>query len=244
MADKEAIREAVWDALEEADAARFPFPPHGRIPNFDGADAAAERLCTLPWWADVEVVKCNPDAPQRPLRERALREGRRLLMARPRLRDERPFVLLDGSAIDDPADAATIGGAEEYGRPLALDELPVVDAIVCGSVAVDRHGRRIGKGEGYSDLEFATLLETERIDAEVTIATTVHPIQLRDGPLLQDDHDVPLDAIITPETAVVATDRPGRPDGIDWSRLDPARLSEMPAIADLQPDDRESGAVS
>jgi len=34
-----------------------------------------------------------------------------------------------------------------------------LDAIVCGSVAVRRDGRRCGKGEGYSDLEFAILRE-------------------------------------------------------------------------------------
>jgi hypothetical protein len=34
-----------------------------------------------------------------------------------------------------------------------------LDAIICGSVAVTRDGRRCGKGEGYSDLEFAILRE-------------------------------------------------------------------------------------
>jgi len=30
--------------------------------------------------------------------------------------------------------------------------MPELDAIVCGSVAVTRYGRRCGKGEGYSVL--------------------------------------------------------------------------------------------
>ena len=42
--DKQALRERTWDALEAEGVARFPFPPHGRIPNFAGADAAATRL--------------------------------------------------------------------------------------------------------------------------------------------------------------------------------------------------------
>jgi 5-formyltetrahydrofolate cyclo-ligase len=35
--------------------------------------------------------------------------------------------------------------------------MPALDAIVCGSVAVTHDGRHCGKGEGYSDLEFAIL---------------------------------------------------------------------------------------
>jgi len=34
--DKQAVRETVWDAFEERGEARFPFPPHDRIPNFAG----------------------------------------------------------------------------------------------------------------------------------------------------------------------------------------------------------------
>ena len=32
---KAEARQAVWDALVEARVARFPFPTHGRIPNFE-----------------------------------------------------------------------------------------------------------------------------------------------------------------------------------------------------------------
>ena len=41
---KKETRGAVWDALGESRVACFPFPPHGRIPNFAGAEAAAGRL--------------------------------------------------------------------------------------------------------------------------------------------------------------------------------------------------------
>ncbi|MFW6448395.1 MAG: 5-formyltetrahydrofolate cyclo-ligase [Halobacteriota archaeon] len=244
MRDKEAIRQTVWDALESEGVARFPFPPHGRIPNFAGAADAAERLATLPWWSAAEVVKANPDAPQRPVRERALRDGIVVLMARPRLRGERPFWLLDPATIDDPADAATIGGAEAHAEALAPTDVPRIDAVIVGSVAVDRAGRRVGKGEGYSDLEFAALTELDRIDREVDVATTVHPLQLSTDALPAADHDVPVDHIATPETVLHAIDRPARPTGIDWSMLEAERLTEMPAIAALGPTDGEPDAVS
>ena len=41
FADKSAARQWVWDRLVAEGVARFPFPPHGRIPNFAGAELAA-----------------------------------------------------------------------------------------------------------------------------------------------------------------------------------------------------------
>jgi len=64
--DKQAVRETVWDAFEERGEARFPFPPHDRIPNFAGADAACDRLTDTDAWASASTLKCNPDAPQLP----------------------------------------------------------------------------------------------------------------------------------------------------------------------------------
>jgi hypothetical protein len=44
--------------------ARFPFPPHGRNPNFAGAEAAAARLLDIEPWKSAIAIKVNPD-PQR-----------------------------------------------------------------------------------------------------------------------------------------------------------------------------------
>ena len=41
---KWAIRKRVWDALEAEGVARDPRPVHHRIPNFDGAPAAADAV--------------------------------------------------------------------------------------------------------------------------------------------------------------------------------------------------------
>src|SRR5215469_9700042 len=89
---KQAVRELAWSRLQEAGAARFP-GARGRIPNFTGAEAAAELLAAQPEWRAARVVKANPDLPQLPARARALADGKRLYMAVPRLAAERPFVL-------------------------------------------------------------------------------------------------------------------------------------------------------
>jgi hypothetical protein len=41
---KAEARQAVWDALVKKRVARFPFPTKGRIPNFEGASAPAEKF--------------------------------------------------------------------------------------------------------------------------------------------------------------------------------------------------------
>src|SRR6266508_7004733 len=92
--DKQQVRERIWSRLEESGEALFP-GARGRIPNFRGAAAAADRLAATPEWRRARVVKCNPDSPQRPVRLRALREGKVLFMAVPRLRQKKCFWELD-----------------------------------------------------------------------------------------------------------------------------------------------------
>ena len=230
--DKQDLRERIWDGLEESGEARFPFPPHGRIPNFAGADEAAERLAKLSEWETADAVKANPDAPQRPVRRRALAAGKTVYMAVPRLREPDCFIELDGV---DPDRGSTIGGADELGEQVGPDEMAPIDLIVAGSVAVSRDGGRIGKGEGYSDLEYAVLRELELVTAETPVVTTVHDKQLIDEPLPLDPHDVPLDVICTP-SAVIRTETPfDRPAGIDWTVLDDDRLTEIPVLQRLAP---------
>jgi 5-formyltetrahydrofolate cyclo-ligase len=83
---KEAARKAVWDALLETGVARFPLPPHGRIPNFAGVEAAAARLLAHPVFRAVRCIKADPDSPQRPVRLGALERGIVVLVPTPRLR--------------------------------------------------------------------------------------------------------------------------------------------------------------
>ena len=231
--DKQELRERVWDALEERGEARFPFPPHGRIPNFAGAEEAADRLAGTDTWDDAAVVKSNPDAPQLPVRRRALRAGKTVYMAVPRLRDERCFLELDPAEIEDTDSAATISSADEYARRVPPEDVPDVDLIVSGSVAVNDEGARVGKGEGYSDLEFAILREFGLVDDDTTTVTTVHEIQVVEEAIPTTPEDVPMDLILTPERTI-RTDAPGeKPDGVAWDRLDDARLEEIPVLGRL-----------
>ncbi|MDG5777507.1 5-formyltetrahydrofolate cyclo-ligase [Haloarculaceae archaeon H-GB2-1] len=233
--EKQTLRERVWDELDESGDARFPFPPHGRIPNFAGAAEAAEKLSSLAVWEDVETVKANPDSPQRPVRQRALEAGKTVYMAVPRLRDEKCFLELDPAEIDDYDRATTISGSSELGVQVGPDDVDEVDLVVSGSVAVGTDGERVGKGEGYSDLEYAVLSGLGLVDDATTVVSTVHEIQVRDEDIAVDAHDVPMDVVVTPER-VVETETPfDRPDGIDWDALGD-RVEEMPVLERLRTD--------
>ena len=232
--DKQTLRETVWDELEESGVARFPFPPHDRIPNFAGADEAADRLAATDVWQAADVVKANPDSPQLPVRRRALEAGKTVYVAVPRLRDERCFLELDPNSIDDVDAATTVSGISEFGHAVGPEDVAPVDLIVSGSVAVNESGGRIGKGEGYSDLEYALLSTFDRVDRETVVATTVHERQVRDEEWTLDAHDVPIDLVVTPDRTIEPARTADRPAGIDWNALSERRIEEMPVLRSLR----------
>jgi 5-formyltetrahydrofolate cyclo-ligase len=217
--------------LQAGKLARFPLPPHGRIPNFVGADLAARRLFEESPWKDAGAIKVNPDSPQREVRRLALTMGIRVYVPTPRLTGG--FHLLDPDMIDesDYEAAATLSSMPEYSRQVMLSQMPQLDAIVTGCAAVTRTGKRCGKGEGYSDIEYSILLELGH--APVPVATTVHDAQLvADFPV--DSIDLPLSLICTP-TETIRVEKPlPAPTGIDWTRLDADDLERMPLLKDLQ----------
>ncbi|KTG08841.1 5-formyltetrahydrofolate cyclo-ligase [Haloprofundus marisrubri] len=234
--EKQALRERIWTTLDAEGVNRFPYPPEGRITNFAGASEAAGRLADTDEWQAAETVKSNPDAPQLPVRRRALRDGKVVYMAVPRLRDEKPFLKLDPAEIDDIDGATTISGSAKHGVPVGPGEVPHIDCIVAGSVAVTESGARVGKGEGYSDLEFAVLSELGAVDDETTVTTTVHELQVvADDEVTSDAHDVPLDVVVTPERTVRTETTYPRPDGVDWDALGEEKLAEIPVLQRLQP---------
>ena len=230
MRSKEEIRKSIWSLLQEKKVARFP-GAEGRIPNFTGAEACVRVISQFQFWNKARILKVNPDSPQRAIRQKALEEGKIIYMAVPRLHAVKPFIELDPKKLKCSAHvASSIKGAAKHGQPVSLQEVRKIDLIVCGSVAVNRQGARVGKGGGYSDLEFALLTEEKKIGGNTPIVTSVHPLQIVNEDIPMTDHDIPLSAIVTPNEIIEIKSALSRPKGIYWDMLPLEKITAIPVL--------------
>jgi 5-formyltetrahydrofolate cyclo-ligase len=227
---KAEIREKIWTKLEQAGAGRFP-GAIGRIPNFAGAVEAAHQVRELAVWRRALVVKVNPDAPQLPIRRLALAEGKILYMAVPGLRSEKCFIEIDPQRLGARAAlAATLAGACRWGRPIAPGEMRPIDLVIAGSVAAARDGARVGKGGGYSDLEYGLLRDEGKVRESTPVVTTLHPLQIVGERLPMLPHDLPVDFLVTPGEVLATRPAHPRPRGLYWDLLRPLRINAIPLL--------------
>ena len=234
MTEKDALRQRVWDTMEAKDFAAFPRPVHRRIPNFKGADRAAQLLAEQEIWRRAKVIKSNPDAAQQPVRQRALEEGKTLYMAVPKLAGEEPFVRVRGKEVSKPRYASTIKGAMGYGRPVGPDEMEKVDLVVAGCVAVNRAGARLGKGGGFSDLEFALTRAYGVVSHLTPVVTTLHDSQVLREEIPMNPHDEPVDFVATPQGFFQTEGRFPKPRGIRWELLTEKQIASIPILQRLK----------
>lgn len=223
------IRKRVWDFMEENDIARFPRPVHHRIPNFVGAEKAAARLASLPEFEAAKCIKVNPDTPQRPVRHAVLEQRKTLLTPQPRLRTGFfSTIRMDTlPSLVEIQECTNSKGVAKWGTPVTLNEKYTVDLVVVGSTAVcPETGARVGKGEGFAELEWGILSAQGNLDAKTTlVVTTVHDEQIVNdipaGSLTR--HDVPVDIIVTPTKVIRVPNRAPKPSGIFWDLLSPQK---------------------
>jgi 5-formyltetrahydrofolate cyclo-ligase len=234
---KDRLRSAIWTALDEQDIA--PVSPYGHIPSFIGADKAAHLLANLPIWKSAKVIKCNPDTAQLPVRVLAIREGKLLYMAVPRLTREECFIELQDADIlskDRPLEEVlSAHHAINYGRLVTFDEMQPIDLVITGCVAVSRDGGRTGKGAGFADLELGMLREFGLVSPQTPVATTVHPLQIVDSAYLpMQSHDTPLNLIVTPDEIIETNTPYPQPTGLDWNAVRKDQFDTIPILRILK----------
>jgi 5-formyltetrahydrofolate cyclo-ligase len=185
-----AIREKIWKEMEEKKIAIFPLPCRGRIPNFKESNRAASKLREIEEYKNSKIIFVNPDAAQFHVRKRALIDGKKVVMATPKL--EHGFIILDPNKLKGKErEASSIKGAFKYGE--VVNELPEVDLAVEGCVAVDLKGNRLGKGGGYGDREIKMVRERNE---KAIVTTTCHSIQvIKEIPV--EEWDEKIDIIVT-----------------------------------------------
>ncbi|XP_041077141.1 methenyltetrahydrofolate synthase domain-containing protein isoform X2 [Polyodon spathula] len=238
------IRKKVWDYIEDNNLANFPRPVHNRIPNFKGASQAAEKLTGLEEFRTSKTIKVNPDKPQQQARFVTLDARKTLLVPTPRLRTGlfNKIVPPEGASKDILKICSTSQGVKEYSVPIGLDAKVQVDLVVVGSVAVSEKGWRIGKGEGFADMEYAMMVSMGAVSQSTIVVTIVHDCQVVDIPEeLVDTHDLTVDYILTPSKVIKTECKHPKPKGIIWSKVDLNLLGKIPILKKLREMEKEAG---
>ncbi|XP_024591342.1 methenyltetrahydrofolate synthase domain-containing protein isoform X3 [Neophocaena asiaeorientalis asiaeorientalis] len=230
--------------MEARNLADFPRPVHHRIPNFKGSYLACQNIKDLAVFARTQEVKVDPDKPLEGVRLLALQSKKTLLVPTPRLRTGlfNKITPPPGATKDVLRKCATSQGVKNYSTPVGLDSRVLVDLVVVGSVAVSEKGWRIGKGEGYADLEYSMMVSMGAVSQGTPVVTIVHDCQVVDIPeTLLEDHDLTVDYILTP-TRVITTgcERP-KPTGIVWSKISCEMMGKMPVLRSLHCREEQAG---
>ncbi|XP_058128133.1 uncharacterized protein LOC131269667 [Anopheles coustani] len=211
-----------------------------KIPYFPEADLCAERLAQTNEFKDAKSIKVNIDLAQEAVKLQALKAGKTLFVA-PSQKSDYLYAKIKPCNVDEVPLAEQkrivkmLAGEETY-EELGIDQAEPLDMIVVGCVAVTEAGQRIGKGNGYVDLEIGILVDLGVIRPHTVIATTVADEQVY-GPLpdnLFTYVDFSIDLIVTPTRIL----RPTRPEmraaGIQWGLLSSRRLEVVRVLKKLK----------
>jgi 5-formyltetrahydrofolate cyclo-ligase len=237
---KGSVRERVFQELRRVALpdSRFHFDFAEFIADFQGSEAAAQRLMAHPVWQRSQVVFITPDNCLEWLRWQALRQGKRVLITTYSIK--RGFWLLDPARI--PVErllyAATLDGMERHAQPLTLAQiraqLPRLDCMITGTGAINEEGVRFGKGHGFFDAEWGMLHRIGVIDAATPAIALVHDCQVLRETLHPEIFDTVADLIFTPTRSIEVRD-PHKPIcGIVWDLLDPVMYDTIPPLQELK----------
>ncbi|NWY90405.1 MTHSD protein, partial [Loxia curvirostra] len=241
------IREEVWEHLEASGLAEFPRPVRGRIPNFKGSLQACCSLRELDVFSRAREVKVDPDKPLEGARLAALQARKTLLVPTPRLRNGlfNRIVPPPGATKEMLRRCATSQGVRDFSVPVGLDSKAQVDLVVVGSVAVSEKGWRIGKGEGYADMEYAMMVSMGSVQENTPVVTIVHDCQVLDiAEELLGDHDLTVDYILTPTRTIQTNCKRPKPQGIMWhkaSSVSSEMLGKIPILKTLRCREKQAG---
>ncbi len=236
---KSEVRERVWSELRKVAVpdSRFHFDFGEFIADFEGGEAAVERLVAHRYYQNAQFVFITPDNCLDRLRLRALQDGKTVLMTTYSIK--RGFWLLDPKVIapDLYLYASTLDGMEKVARPVDLEairELPPIEYMVTGTGAINMEGVRFGKGHGFFDAEWGILYQLGRVTTATPTAAVVHDCQLLDEKLTPAVFDTVADVVFTP-TRTIEVVGPHKPTvGILWDVLDPHMYETIPPLQQLK----------
>ncbi|EAA06654.6 AGAP000622-PB, partial [Anopheles gambiae str. PEST] len=214
---KRFYRQQVWTTMK----ALFPQGSassnyvNRKIPLFPAAEQTAERLAETPEFKQATNIKVNIDMAQEAVKLQVLKANKTLFVAPSQKSDylyakiKLPSSVEEVPLVQQRRIVKMLAGEDTY-EELGIDQTEPLDMVVVGCVAVSERGQRIGKGNGYVDLEIAILVQLGVITPKTVIATTVADEQVFSE--LQADlfqpYDFTVDLIVTPTRVIRVEPRP------------------------------------
>lgn len=195
---KEECRKRIWDYMLKENIAKFPLPPHGRIPNFYDSEKACEKIIKINEFHSSKCIFSAPDSVLKKLREIVLINNKILIVAMPHIKG---FYEISNVPKNLIKEAVIIKGFEKFGK--RIESRRKIDIFVQGAVAVDLNGNRIGKGRGYGDKEYHILRENDLINEKTIKICIIHDVQIFDDlSHLMSEKDVKVNIILTPSRII------------------------------------------
>ncbi|XP_043993423.1 methenyltetrahydrofolate synthase domain-containing protein isoform X1 [Gambusia affinis] len=215
-----------------------------RFITLEGAFGACSKVAELQTFAQTAEVKVDPDKPLEGARFAVLQAQKTLLVPTPRLRSGlfNKITPPQGANKEQLRVCASSQGVKDFSVPVGLEAKVKVDLVVVGSVAVSEKGCRIGKGEGYADLEWAMMASMGAVNDSTLVVTVVHDCQVVDIPEeLIGSHDLTVDYILTPTRVIKTECKLPKPQGIIWTKLDAEKLEKIPILKKLRALEEQAG---
>jgi 5-formyltetrahydrofolate cyclo-ligase len=233
------IRQQIWKKLKDVAKpdTRFHLNFAEVIPDFEGSEAATDRILEMQECKDAEFLFITPDNCLVDLRRRLIEQEKTFIMSTYGI--YRGFLLIEPGMVPKGAElyAAWLDGMEHFGRPILLEEIAKhgqIDFLVTGASAVSIDGVRFGKGHGFFDLEWGMFTDLGLVGEETSVVATVHDCQVVHEKLHPSETDILVDHIATPGKLHTVERRAKRPHGVIWNLLEPKQIEQTPPLQELQ----------
>ncbi|KAH8312009.1 hypothetical protein KR044_009026, partial [Drosophila immigrans] len=235
---KRSLRVQTWKKIQEGKVGIGFNGIFNRIPAFVDADKAAALLIQEEEFKQAQHIKVTIDRALHDFKEQALLANKSVYL--PSTRDSSALFLKvevpEDATDEQKKESLRVQDIQKFRSEIGLDSKLKLDLVVIGSVVVSRDGYRIGRGNGFADLDIGLLIELGVITPQTAIVTIVHDVQVVDTlPLdLFQKYDSPVDIIVTPTEVIRVAKRLPRPSGVFWELLSERRLKILPVLQQLK----------
>jgi 5-formyltetrahydrofolate cyclo-ligase len=237
---KQLLRHAAPDSRHNYDFLSF-------VPSFRGADDAVARATSLPCYKEAKTLLVTSDNSLEGLRHQALKDGKKVLVGTYRLR--RGFVLLEPQRIGESRleVAACLDGMEKpgVGRRLDLaqlrDEGVKIDMCAIGGLVFNEQGVVVWEGSALFEVQWALLQDLKVLGASAPVVALAHDCQVVDEAQYgldvikaEGNGEVQCDFVVTPERTLEVEGAVKPKGGVDFSKVDPEALNNIPPLQELK----------